>query len=365
MIKVIIYSDDELQYELLAAMLPPFSDLDAPTSLENEVDQLPGFDIAFIDLCLPTWPKIIRRVRQVRRAPAIIALCEESAVETIVEAMRIGAGDWLPKPFTVSRVARVVSDALNRRLPLSSSAEHPAFTEFLGASDQIREIKRRVRSYATSEEPVLITGESGTGKGLIARALHKLSRRSSGPFCARNCGAIAPTLIEADLFGTRKGSYTGAVDRPGCIELSHGGTLFLDEIGDLPTDNQVKILTVLEEHRFLPLGATKTEEADSRFIAATNRDLKEMVAAGTFREDLYYRLNILPIHIPPLRERKEDLPLLTAHFLAQFGKELEDKAMGRVLDYHWPGNIRELRNVLVRSSLTSDNRLIRADELQF
>lgn len=365
MLKVIIYSKDELQHELVKVMLPQFSDLCSSDALSVDSEFISGFDIAIIDLAMQNWAEIIRTVRGAYRAPSIIALAGRDAVEDIVRAMQIGAGDWLPISFDTTRLTRVVNYALVRRIPEINSADHPAFENFLGNSDHIRELKRRIRAYANSEEPVLITGESGTGKGIVAKALHSLSPRSAGPFCARNCGALAPTLIESELFGTRKGSYTGAVDRPGCIELSRGGTLFLDEIGDLLADNQVKLLRVLEEHLFVPLGATKTVEADTRFIAATNRDLKEMVVEGSFREDLYYRLNILPIHIPPLRERKEDLPLLTAHFLARTGKEMDDRAMARVLDYDWPGNIRELRSLLLRASLSTSDRFIRPEDLQF
>jgi transcriptional regulator with PAS, ATPase and Fis domain len=211
--------------------------------------------------------------------------------------------------------------------------------------------------------PVLLTGESGTGKGVAAQALHDMSGRSGGPFYARNCGAFAPHLIESELFGTLAGSYTGAVDRPGCIEMSTGGSLFLDEIGELSLQSQVKLLRVLEEGVYYRLGSTTPLRANTRFITATNRNLKEMVKAGTFREDLYYRLNVLGISIAPLRERREDLPLLCAFFLKDEQKQLDDRALDRIIEYSWPGNIRELKSCLSRAVLLSEGPTIKADDL--
>jgi transcriptional regulator with GAF, ATPase, and Fis domain len=218
---------------------------------------------------------------------------------------------------------------------------------------------------------VLITGESGTGKELVARALHEHSSRRQEPFIKINCAAIPKTLMESELFGYEKGAFTGAVSsKPGRFELADKGSLFLDEIGEIPIEMQVKLLRVLQESEFERVGGIKTIKVDVRLITATNRDLQKEVTAGTFREDLYYRLNVVPIHLPPLRERTGDIPLLVEHFVAKFNDRLkkrftrvEDDALGRLVEHHWPGNIRELENVLERTMLFSDGSTIRAQDL--
>jgi transcriptional regulator with GAF, ATPase, and Fis domain len=241
----------------------------------------------------------------------------------------------------------------------------------VGESPAIRQVYAVIEKVADTPSTVLITGESGTGKELIARALHEYSSRRTGPFIKINCAAIPKTLMESELFGYEKGAFTGAVGaKPGRFELAHGGTLFLDEIGEIPVEMQVKLLRVLQESEFERVGGIKTIHVDVRLVAATNRDLHAEVAAGAFREDLYYRLNVVPIHLPPLRDRREDIPLLVEHFIAKFNERLRKQITGiepegvlRLVGYNWPGNIRELENVIERTMLFCEGPTIRALDL--
>ncbi len=241
-------------------------------------------------------------------------------------------------------------------------------SEFVGQSPKILEILNLIKKFAPSNLPVLITGESGTGKELAAKMLHKLSMRK-GELVSVNCAAIPSDLLEAELFGYRKGAFTGATQaKKGLFEVADGGTLFLDEISELPIDLQAKLLRALQEHEIRPIGATKPIKVDVRIIAATNRDLKEEIKAGRFREDLYYRINVLRIDMPPLRERPEDIPLLVSHFIRKYGngriKGIERKAIIRLMRYHWPGNIRELENVIARAAVMASSELIRESDIQ-
>jgi len=241
----------------------------------------------------------------------------------------------------------------------------------VGQAPAIRQIYGVVEKVASTPSTVLITGESGTGKELIARALHENSARHSGPFIKINCAAIPKTLMESELFGYEKGAFTGAVGaKPGRFELAHGGTLFLDEIGEIPVEMQVKLLRVLQESEFERVGGIKTIKVDVRLVTATNRDLVQDISSGSFREDLYYRLNVVPIHIPPLRDRREDIPLLVEHFLAKFNDRLKKQidsvsadAISRLISYHWPGNIRELENLMERTMLFCERSEIQVSDL--
>ena len=366
MVKVLLYSDDDLQTDLLSVLLPSFSILES-TGLENGEGIRSGtlhYDAIILDLALPGWRKLLRSLRgRAIPPPPVICMAPETAVQEIVLALREGAWEWLAKPVRPEQLHWILARALQHRVPEMEACEDPAFTELLGVSRSLTEVKRLIRKFAAAGEPILLTGESGTGKGVVAKALHDISPRREGPFCFRNCGALTPTLIESELFGTLSGAYTGAVDRPGCIEESNGGTFFLDEIGELSLASQVKLLRVLEEGVFYRLGSTTPLMADARFIAATNRNLMEMVAGGTFREDLYYRLNILSIAIPPLRERKEDIPLLSAYFLKKFPKELDERALDRIIEHDWPGNVRQLSACLTRAALVADGTSIGVEDL--
>ena len=289
------------------------------------------------------------------RAPVVV-LTATNTVNAAVEAMKRGAADFVTKPFELDALRIKVRNLLEKReleeevLRLRDEVEdRQQLGGMIGRSDVMREIFRTVERVARSEATVLVTGESGTGKELVARAIHDLSPRAEGPFVAVNCGAIPRELIESELFGHEKGAFTGATDRRiGRIESADGGTLFLDEIGELDPSVQVKLLRALQERTFERVGSSSTIQVDVRIVAATNRDLQHEVAQGNFREDLYYRIAVVPVHIPPLRERREDIRLLAQAFLARSGteKKLTPAALGSLEGYNWPGNVRELENAI-------------------
>lgn len=364
MLKLRIITENSLTSSLIEAMLPPFSCVDVCESFEN-CDSPDPFDAVIIDLGIKKWKDTFKEIRKKSFSSAIIALAPRSEVNSIVLAFKEGAYDWLPDPPRHDNLTRLCTGLLCRSEDSCYCAENTAFSGFIGESSSIKQVKQLMEKFAASDQPILLNGESGTGKGVAAEIIHGLSPRSNGPFCFRNCGAIPPALIESELFGTKTGSYTGAVDRPGGLIVSDGGSFFLDEIGELPLDYQAKLLRVIEEGVFHPLGSNKPVKVDTRFIAATNRDLRDMVTKKCFREDLFYRLNILPIRIPPLRERKEDIPLLAAHFLRKKGKKLDHRAMDRLLDYDWPGNIRQLSSCLTRAALITESDLIHGEDLLF
>ena len=299
----------------------------------------------------------------------VVMITAHGSVENAVEAVKLGAFDYLEKPFEQEQIRQVVAKAMNTYTLARRDArpEEPTTTRgrfrLVGESPAIKQIYAVVEKVANTPSTVLITGESGTGKELIARALHENSARHAGPFIKINCAAIPKTLMESELFGYEKGAFTGAVGaKPGRFELAHGGTLFLDEIGEIPVEMQVKLLRVLQESEFERVGGIKTIKVDVRLVTATNRDLLQDISAGSFREDLYYRLNVVPIHIPPLRERREDIPLLVDHFLAKFNDRLK-KQISRMVSHHWPGNIRELENLMERTMLFCERPEIQVADL--
>src|SRR6187551_1645182 len=264
----------------------------------------------------------------------VVMITAHGSVENAVEAVKLGAFDYLEKPFEQEQIRQVVAKAINTYTLARRDArpEEPSARgrfRLVGQSPAIKQIYAVVEKVANTPSTVLITGESGTGKELIARALHENSARSAGPFIKINCAAIPKTLMESELFGYEKGALTGAVGaKPGRFELAHGGTLFLDEIGEIPIEMQVKLLRVLQESEFERVGGIKTIKVDVRLVTATNRDLMQEIAAGNFREDLFYRLNVVPIHIPPLRDRREDIPLLVEHFVARNNTRLRSNIVG-------------------------------------
>jgi nitrogen regulation protein NR(I) len=306
----------------------------------------------------------------------VVMITAHGSVENAVEAVKLGAFDYLEKPFEQEQIRQVVAKAINTYALARRDArpEEPSGRgrfRLVGQAPAIRQIFAVIEKVANTPSTVLITGESGTGKELIARALHENSARHAGPFIKINCAAIPKTLMESELFGYDKGAFTGAVGaKPGRFELAHGGTLFLDEIGEIPVEMQVKLLRVLQESEFERVGGIKTIKVDVRLVTATNRDLQQEIIAGTFRDDLFYRLNVVPIHIPPLRERREDIPLLAEHFLAKFNDRLKKQiaaispeAIERLVAYHWPGNIRELENLMERTILFCEAPEIRVSDL--
>ncbi|HPE88083.1 MAG TPA: sigma-54 dependent transcriptional regulator [Spirochaetia bacterium] len=339
-----------------------------------------GVDLVITDLRMPALSggELLKHV--VSRYPSVpvIVLTGHGTVEDAVDAMRSGAYDFITKPVNLDHLSILVKRALERR-ELSRRNEElleeietqRRTSSIIGKSPAISRIMELVRRVAPTKASVLITGESGVGKELVADAIHNLSPRADGPFVKVHCAALAESLLESELFGHEKGSFTGAQARKkGRFELANDGTLFLDEIGEINQNVQIKILRVLQDKRFERVGGEETIETDVRVVAATNRDLKEEIAAGRFREDLYYRLNVVNIHVPPLRERKDDIPLLAGAFLREFaednGKAVEGfdpKARAALYAYAWPGNVRELRNCIESAVVMASGGLVTLDDL--
>jgi len=322
-------------------------------------------DVVLTDLRMPGMDGItlLKRVLARSPQPIVLLLTAYGNVETAVEAMKHGAHDFLTKPVNLDHLEIVLQRALRSRRIEGENVElkrqvesRPKVDNMIGASAAMESVMETLRQVAPTRATLLILGESGTGKELVARALHAMSPRARAPFVAVHCAALAENLLESELFGHEKGAYTGATDRrKGRFELADGGTLFLDEIGEVSPATQVKILRVLEERKFERVGGQETLEVDVRLVAATNRDLQAMVSAGTFREDLFYRLNVVELRLPPLRDRTGDIPLLVGHYLERLAREnnrpvptITPDALEALCGYHWPGNIRELRNVLER-----------------
>jgi two-component system response regulator PilR (NtrC family) len=301
-----------------------------------------------------------------------------ASTETAVEALRMGAYDYLSKPFDVDELKIVVRNALERRqlkqenvlLKRALRTTH-RFSNIVGRSDAMLSVFKLIETVAPTNSTILVTGESGTGKELVARAIHYNSMRRDRPFVALNCGALPETLLESELFGHMKGAFTGAAsNKKGLIEVAEKGTIFLDEIGEMSPMMQVKLLRVLQERKFRRLGGTDELEATMRVIAATNQDLSKMVADGRFREDLFYRINVIPLHLPPLRDRSEDIPLLAEYFLTKYREQMDkpisgisQEALDHLEAYEWPGNIRELENVIERAVALEKTQAILLESL--
>ncbi len=321
----------------------------------------------------------LQQVKQTNPALPVIVMTAYGSVETAVDAMKSGASDYVLKPFSLAEMRLVIRKELdvqhlrqeNRDLreALGQRYQHP---NVVAQSAKMQEVLATVERIAPTNTTVLLGGESGVGKDLIARAIHEKSRRASGPFIKINSTAIPETLIESELFGYEKGAFTGATtSKPGKFELADKGTLFLDEIGDVPPATQVKLLRVLQERDFERLGGTRTVKIDVRLIAATNRDLRAALEEGTFREDLYYRLNVVPIDIAPLRERKEDIPELVNLFIKRFSADsaksvtgIAPEALQMLLAYHWPGNVRELQNVIERACALATGSVLETSDIR-
>ena len=337
-------------------------------------------DLVITDLKLPdaTGLDAIRSLRELDRELPIILMTSYSSVESAVEALRNGAVDYVIKPFNNDDFLHAVERALAERrirrenaLLKRSLRKAWADRRMIGASPGMRRVAELVRKVAPSDANVLIWGESGTGKELVARNIHRASHRADGPFVAINCGAIPAELLESELFGHAKGAFTGATHATeGLIREAHGGTLFLDEIAELPLALQVKLLRVLQDREVRPVGGKQVVQVDVRFVAATNRDLKELMEKGHFREDLFYRLNVINIHVPPLRERGEDVRRLAEHFVEVYGRKLGKPIHGIGEDlgafltsYRWPGNVRELENLIERAMILAESDTLTAKEL--
>src|SRR5438105_647463 len=330
---------------------------DAVARLEEARAAGARFDAVITDLRMPDGDglTVLREVRRMLPGVPVIVMTAFGSVATSVEAMRLGAVTMLEKPVPVAQLEREVRDAIADAHEVEGGLEAAGDAGLVGGSTAIRELFDTLVRVAPSNSSVLIQGESGTGKELVAQAVHRLSRRALGPLVAVNCAAIPEPLLESELFGHVKGAFTGASQtRQGRFKLAHNGTIFLDEIGEMPLPLQGKLLRVLQERAIEPVGGSKPEPIDFRVIAATNKELEQHVAKGTFRGDLYYRLNVVPLVLPPLRERVGDVPLLAAHFLARHnaGKErplhFSEEALGVMERYGWPGNVRELENLVER-----------------
>ena len=334
------------------------------------------FHLVITDLRMPgiDGMQLLQRIAKRFKDLPVVVLTAHGTVDLAVTALKQGAFDFVTKPYERDDLFAVVKKALEHRKrdveEPTAGSDDDART-LVGTSPRMRQIQDVIQKVADSPSTVLITGESGTGKELVALALHSKSSRKDKPFIRINAAAIPPTLIEAELFGHEKGAFTGAVtQKPGRFELAHGGTLFLDEIGELPVDMQVKLLRVLQESSFERVGGIKTLHVDVRLIAATNRDLKKAIEAGLFREDLYWRLNVVPIELPPLRERTEDIPLLVEELLKKLNRRLNrtverftGDAMAVLQSYPWPGNIRELENIMERTLLFADKPVVDVGDL--
>jgi two-component system, NtrC family, nitrogen regulation response regulator NtrX len=342
----------------------------------RQVGQTPP-DLVILDVWLPGMDGIaaLEEVKRLHPELPVIMMSGHGTVETAVKATKLGAYDFIEKPLSLEKTVLAVRNALDRlrleqeNLVLRQTLEERY--EIVGDSPAIQTLRVQIQSAAPSHGRVLIRGESGTGKELIARAIHRLSLRADKPFVEVNCAAIPDELIESELFGHEKGAFTGATNkRRGKFEVADGGTIFLDEVGDMSLKTQAKVLRVLQEQTFERVGGTETLTVDVRVIAASNKPLEEEIQKGNVREDLYYRLNVIPFEVPPLRDRKEDIPLLAAHFLRLFSREygkheraLCAEAMDLLLQYPWPGNVRELRNVMERLVIMVPQDTIRASDL--
>ncbi|HEX7896189.1 MAG TPA: sigma-54 dependent transcriptional regulator [Planctomycetota bacterium] len=338
-----------------------------------------NFDLVLQDLKMPEMDglDLLREVKQLRPQTVVIIMTAYSTWDRAVEAMRLGAYAYIKKPFdTQVDIKSTISRALTGRTDQADYVKN--FDEMLqaigfvvGYSKPMRAVRDLLLRAAPTDSTVLIQGESGVGKELIAQSLHQGSPRATKPFIAVNCGALTETLLESELFGHAKGSFTGAVsDKTGLVEVADKGTLFLDEISEMSPQLQVKILRLLEEKEFKPVGSVQTRRVDVRFVTATNKDLEEAIRKSEFRKDLFYRLNVIPVHVPPLRERRDDIPLLAEHFLLRYckdmkraGKRFEPAVKDAMMRHPWPGNIRELENAVQRAIALSDGDVITVKDL--
>jgi len=381
--KVLVADDDALTRELLTetlgrhgcevALAPDGAE--AIRVLENE-----DVDLVLTDVKMPAVSglEVLRRAREADRDLPVILMTAYGTIESAVEAMKIGAFDYIVKPFSPDRVDLLLQrvgewHALVRenRYLRSQLAGREAGDEIVGRAPRIAEVVAMVRRVAQSKATLLIQGESGTGKELVARLAHLSSPRAEGPYITVNCAALSATLLESELFGHEKGAFTGAIARrEGRFELAHGGTLLLDEISEIPLALQAKLLRAIEEEEFERVGGMRTIKVDVRLLCTTNRDLVREVDEGRFRADLYYRLNVVPVALPPLRERRDDIPLLVNYFLKRFSREsaspvrrVSKDAVSVLAKYSWPGNVRELRNIIHRAVVLGSSEVLRPDDL--
>jgi len=344
-----------------------------------EVLEQSAVDIMLTDLKLPETSglELLRKAHDMHPEVAVVVLTQYGTIDSAVEATRMGAMDYVTKPFRVEelrtrleRVMHAVELQQENRLLREQLRTRPGFGLMIGMSAKMERVYKMVEKVSQHEYPVLILGESGTGKELVAKSIHYSGLRKDRPFVPVDCSALVPTLIESELFGYVKGAFTGAMQaKQGLLESAHGGTLFLDEIGDMPVDLQAKLLRALQEREIKPVGSTDRRSIDVRIIAATNRDLENAIRSGSFRQDLYFRLNVVQIKLPPLRDRKSDIPLLVTAFLEKFSgshgsvRSISDDAMRRLVAYDWPGNVRELENAIERAVALGSGPIVHVADL--
>lgn len=343
-----------------------------------------GLQVLLCDLIMPdlNGMDILKAVREMNPNISVVMMTAHGTIKSAVDAMKLGAFDYITKPFDVDEIKLIVNNALERSILIEENIQlkqqlksRYGFDEIIGNCGRMQDVFRMIERVAQSSATVMIRGESGTGKELVARAIHFNSKRSMKPFVAVACAALPETLLESELFGHEKGAFTGAVgQKAGRFELANKGTLFLDEISEIPPSVQVKLLRALQERQFERVGGMKTVNVDVRLVAATNRDLEKCVADGSFRDDLYYRLQVIQIFLPPLRDRLDDIPLLTEHFINKFNernekhvKFVDQATMDLLMRYKWPGNVRELENAIERCVVLADDdaELITSDLLPF
>jgi DNA-binding NtrC family response regulator len=338
------------------------------------------YDIVVLDIMMPGIGglEVLQQIKERHPDVEVVMVTGLSQIETAVKAMKLGAFDYLPKPFDPDELKHVVDRALERRRLLNENrslrnevSSKYRFENIIGSSQSMQSVFHLIAKCAPTNSTVLITGESGTGKEMIARAIHYNSLRKDQPFVAVDCNTLSDDLLESELFGHVKGSFTGAVgNKRGMFEIANNGTLFLDEIGNISLSTQAKLLRVIQEREFRPVGGTAVQKTNVRIVTATNKDLKALVAAGEFREDLFYRINVFPIHSPALRERRDDIPALAFHFLKIFCNELEKPvsgisagAMSLLTSHDWPGNVRELENTIHRAAILASDNIVRQAHL--
>ncbi|MEJ2085876.1 MAG: sigma-54 dependent transcriptional regulator [Acidobacteriota bacterium] len=380
---ILVIDDEEILQDVLTSLLQKegFNTFNAKTGQEG-LDLLAkeDIDLVLLDLMLPdlSGSEVLKKIRATDPEQVVVVITAFSSIEGAIQAMREGAFHYIPKPFKNEEVLLTIRQGLERRRLASENRALKAelkqrygFDNIIGKSKPMQKVFELVELAAPAKSNILILGESGTGKELVSKAIHLHSRRADGPFVTVNSGSMPADLLESNLFGHVKGSFTGAVsNKKGLFEMAQNGSIFFDEIGNIPLDTQAKLLRVIQEKEFMRLGGVETLTADVRIIAATNANLEEEVHKGEFREDLYYRLNVITIPLPPLRHRTEDIPLLVRHFLGKYSAEndklLEDvdsSAMEILMDYHWPGNVRELENVLERAAVLSTGPTLTVDLL--
>lgn len=378
--RILVVDDEKGMRDFLSIMLK--KDGYEVMSAENGAEALSLiqseiFDLVISDVKMPDTNGIdlLRAIKDLSAETVVIMITAYGTTESAVEAMKLGAYDYITKPFKVDEMRLIIQKALEKgrlrreNILLRREIESRAgFENFIGKSPAMQKIFSLIRQVADTRGTVLVTGESGTGKELVARAIHYSSLRRNRPFVTVNCGALPETLLESELFGYMKGAFTGAVsNKQGLFEAADGGTIFLDEISATTPALQIRLLRVLQEKEFKRVGGTSDIKVDVRVIAASNRVLEAEVEKGSFREDLFYRLNVIPIHLPPLRERKEDIPLLTDFFLKKFSSDrriyISPEAMNLLVSYHWPGNVRELENTIERLVILATGDTIAADQV--